>query len=132
MAVQDAALPDVQSHGRDVFFALGLIFILTVLFVPIPAMLIDFGLALSVSLSILILMVSLWIARPLDFSSFPTVLLIVTMLRLSLNIATTRAIPASTSAATSRCCQWRSTSGIGAASVTARRAPRGPPRGSSA
>ncbi|MCC0031387.1 MAG: FHIPEP family type III secretion protein, partial [Brucellaceae bacterium] len=92
MAVQDAALPDVQSHGRDVFFALGLIFILTVLFVPIPAMLIDFGLALSVSLSILILMVSLWIARPLDFSSFPTVLLIVTMLRLSLNIATTRAI----------------------------------------
>lgn len=92
MAVQDHVVPEQHSEGRDVFFAVGLIFILTVLFVPIPAMLIDFGLAMSVALSILILMVSLWIARPLDFSSFPTVLLIVTMLRLSLNIATTRMI----------------------------------------
>lgn len=92
MAAATLALPNTGSHGRDVFFAIGLIFILTVLFVPIPPVLIDFGLALSVALSILILMVSLWIARPLDFSSFPTVLLIVTMLRLSLNIATTRLI----------------------------------------
>src|SRR5262245_51807618 len=50
------------------------------------------GLALSVSLSILILMVALWIERPLDFSSFPMVLLVSTMLRLSLNVATTRLI----------------------------------------
>lgn len=78
--------------GRDIFFALGIVVILTVLFLPIPAFMIDIGLAFSIALSVLILMVALWIGRPLDFSSFPTVLLIATMLRLSLNIATTRMI----------------------------------------
>ncbi len=77
---------------RDVFFAMGIVVILAVLFLPIPAFLIDIGLAFSIALSVLILMVSLWIQRPLDFSSFPTILLIATMLRLSLNIATTRMI----------------------------------------
>jgi len=80
------------KNGRDIFFALGIVFILAVLFLPIPAFLIDIGLAFSIALSVLILMVALWIQRPLDFSSFPTVLLIATMLRLSLNIATTRMI----------------------------------------
>ena len=80
----------VAKNGRDVFFALGIVVILAVLFLPIPAFLIDVGLAFSIALSVLILMVALWIARPLDFSSFPTILLIATMLRLSLNIATTR------------------------------------------
>ena len=64
-----------------------------ILFLPIPPFLIDIGLAFSIALSVLILMVALWIQRPLDFSAFPTVLLIATMLRLSLNIATTRAHP---------------------------------------
>ncbi len=82
----------LPRNGRDVFFALGIVFILAVLFLPIPAFLIDVGLAFSIALSVLILMVALWIGRPLDFSSFPTVLLIATMLRLSLNIATTRMI----------------------------------------
>ncbi|MBE7184371.1 MAG: flagellar biosynthesis protein FlhA [Methylobacterium mesophilicum] len=81
-----------RGGGRDIFFALGIVVILAVLFLPIPAFMIDLGLAISIALSVLILMVSLWIARPLDFTSFPTVLLIATMLRLSLNIATTRAI----------------------------------------
>jgi flagellar biosynthesis protein FlhA len=80
------------KNGRDVFFAAGIVIILAVLFLPIPAFLIDMGLAISIALSVLILMVALWIQRPLDFSSFPTVLLIATMLRLSLNIATTRMI----------------------------------------
>ena len=82
----------VARNGRDVFFALGIVVILAVLFLPIPAFLIDVGLATSIALSVLILMVSLWIQRPLDFSSFPTILLIATMMRLSLNIATTRMI----------------------------------------
>ena len=81
-----------QRYGRDVAFAIGILVILAVLFLPIPAVLIDLGLAFSIAVSVLILMVALWIQRPLDFSSFPTVLLIVTMLRLSLNIATTRVI----------------------------------------
>lgn len=78
--------------GKDVGFAFGIVFILAVIFLPVPAFLIDLGLGLSIAASILILMVALWIQRPLDFSAFPTVLLIVTMLRLALNIATTRLI----------------------------------------
>lgn len=86
-------IASVESKGgRDIGFAVAVVFVLTVLFVPIPAFLIDMGLALSIALSVLILMVSLWIQKPLDFSAFPTVLLLATMLRLSLNIATTRVI----------------------------------------
>ena len=62
------------------------------LFLPLPPIVLDIGLAFSIALSVLILMVALWIQRPLDFSAFPTILLIATMLRLSLNIATTRLI----------------------------------------
>jgi flagellar biosynthesis protein FlhA len=88
-----ASLGAIQRRdGRDVGFALGIVFILTVLFLPIPPTLIDIGLAFSIALSVLILMVALWIDRPLEFSAFPIVLLIATMLRLSLNIATTRTI----------------------------------------
>ena len=77
---------------RDIGFAVGMLAILAILFVPIPPFLIDFGLALSIAFSVMILLVSLWIPRPLDFSAFPTVLLISTILRLSLGIATTRLI----------------------------------------
>src|SRR5690625_7227283 len=82
-----------RTDGRDVGFALGIFFILTVLFLPIPPVLIDIGLAFSIAVSVFILMVALWIEKPLEFSAFPLVLLIATMLRLSLNLATTRVIP---------------------------------------
>ncbi|MWD28429.1 flagellar biosynthesis protein FlhA [Aquicoccus sp. SCR17] len=78
--------------NRDVGFAIGVTLVLAMLFVPLPAVVLDFGLAVSLSLSVLILMVALWIPRPLDFNSFPTLLLVVTMLRLSLNVASTRLI----------------------------------------
>ncbi len=81
-----------RQSMRDIGFAFGIVFILAILFVPIPAVLIDLGLVLSIALSVLILMVALWIQKPLEFSAFPTVLLIATMLRLSLNVATTRVI----------------------------------------
>ena len=81
-----------RSSGRDIGFAAGIVAILAVFFLPIPAFLIDLGLAFSIALSVLILMVALWISKPLDFSAFPTVLLVATLLRLSLNIATTRRI----------------------------------------
>jgi len=86
------SLPKVSPSTRDIGFALGIITILCVLFLPIPVVMVDIGLAFSIAFSVLILMVALWIQRPLDFSSFPTVLLIATMIRLSLNIATTRVI----------------------------------------
>jgi len=66
--------------------------ILVALIMPMPAWLLDMFLALSITFSVLILMTSLFIAKPLEFSSFPTILLIATMLRLSLNLASTRLI----------------------------------------
>ncbi|HMN38753.1 MAG TPA: flagellar biosynthesis protein FlhA [Hyphomicrobium sp.] len=85
--------PDGQAApGNDVAFAVGIVVILTILFIPLPAFMIDLGLAFSIALSVLVLMVALWISRPLDFTAFPIVLLIATMLRLALNIATTRLI----------------------------------------
>ncbi|MDP9837748.1 flagellar biosynthesis protein FlhA [Neorhizobium huautlense] len=86
------SIPKVNPSGRDIGFATGIIAILCILFLPIPTFLIDLGLAFSIAFSVLILMVALWIQKPLDFSSFPTILLISTMVRLSLNIATTRVI----------------------------------------
>ena len=81
-----------SSDWGDIRFAMAIVGVLTILFVPLPSILIDFGLALSIALAILILMVALWIEKPLEFSAFPTILLIATLLRLSLNIATTRLI----------------------------------------
>jgi flagellar biosynthesis protein FlhA len=84
--------PQGEASSRDIGFAMSIVFILCVFFLPIPPFLLDVGLAFSIGLSVLILMVALWIQKPLDFSSFPTVLLVATILRLSLNIATTRLI----------------------------------------
>jgi flagellar biosynthesis protein FlhA len=87
-----ANAPAEGAKSRDIGFAMSIVFILCVFFLPIPPVMIDIGLAFSIALSVLILMVALWIQKPLEFSSFPTILLVATMLRLSLNIATTRLI----------------------------------------
>lgn len=94
MTTTTLQLADLQQKksSRDMGFAVCVIIILTAFFLPVPPFLIDVGLAFSISLSILILMVALWITKPLDFSAFPTVLLLATLLRLSLNVATTRLI----------------------------------------
>jgi flagellar biosynthesis protein FlhA len=76
----------------DIALALGVASILVVLILPMPSWMLDIALAISMTLSVLILMTVLFITRPLDFSSFPTILLIATMLRLSLNLASTRLI----------------------------------------
>jgi len=76
----------------DLTLAFGVLTILVVLILPLPAMVLDLFLAVSITLSVLILMTSLFIQAPLEFSAFPTVLLISTMLRLSLNMASTRLI----------------------------------------
>ena len=93
--MSDVAIERVSRPAggfNDVAFAFSIVAILTILFLPLPAVLIDIGLAISIAFSVLILMVALWIGKPLEFSSFPTILLIATMLRLSLNVATTRLI----------------------------------------
>ena len=76
----------------EVLLALGVVGVVVLLIVPIPAWLLDGLLSLSIASSILILMTSLLIKKPLEFTAFPTVLLGVTLFRLALNIATTRLI----------------------------------------
>ena len=76
----------------DIGLAVGMMTILVVLILPLPSLLLDFALAISITFSVLILMTSLFIQAPLEFSAFPTMLLIATMLRLSLNLASTRLI----------------------------------------
>lgn len=76
----------------DVFFALGIVIIIMMLLVPIPKQLLDLMLSISITISVLILMTVLFIDKPLSLNSFPTILLIATMLRLALNIASTRLI----------------------------------------
>ena len=76
----------------DLALAVGVMTILVVLILPLPAMLLDIALAISIIFSVLILMTALFIHTPLEFSAFPTVLLIATMLRLALNLASTRLI----------------------------------------
>ncbi|CCG41954.1 flagellar biosynthesis protein FlhA [Magnetospirillum molischianum] len=89
-----------QAFGRlgaamrrgDVALAAGVMLILTVLILPLPAWALDVGLSLSITISVLILMVAIFIEKPLQFSAFPTVLLITTLIRLALNLASTRLI----------------------------------------
>jgi flagellar biosynthesis protein FlhA len=76
----------------DILLAVGVMGILVVLVFPLPALILDLLLALSIILSVLILMTALFIENPLEFSIFPTVLLIATMFRLALNLASTRLI----------------------------------------
>ncbi len=93
----DSALSRLADLGTmlrrgDIGLALGIMTILVILILPLPPLLLDFALAISITFSVLILMTSLFIQTPLEFSAFPTVLLISTMLRLSLNLASTRLI----------------------------------------
>jgi flagellar biosynthesis protein FlhA len=90
-------LPGIGEIGTmlkrgDLALAIGVMMILVVLILPLPPMLLDVALALSITFSVLILMTTLFIQAPLEFSAFPTVLLISTMLRLALNLASTRLI----------------------------------------
>ncbi|HEV3183591.1 MAG TPA: flagellar biosynthesis protein FlhA [Xanthobacteraceae bacterium] len=82
---------DLLKRG-DLALAIGVMTILVVLILPLPPVLLDLFLAVSIILSVLILMTALFIHAPLEFSAFPTVLLIATMLRLALNLASTRLI----------------------------------------
>src|SRR6185295_5446336 len=90
-------LPPLSDVGAlmkrgDIALAVGVLTILVVLILPLPPLLLDFALAISIIFSVLILMTALFIHTPLEFSAFPTVLLIATMLRLALNLASTRLI----------------------------------------
>jgi len=77
---------------NDILMAVGIIVVLMVMIIPLPPMLLDLFLSVNISMGIVILLTTVYIHKPLDFSSFPSILLITTMFRLALNIATTRLI----------------------------------------
>jgi flagellar biosynthesis protein FlhA len=76
----------------DVGLAIGVIGVIVLLILPIPAFLLDALLSVAITSSVLILMTSLMIKKPLEFTAFPTVLLVTTLFRLALNVASTRLI----------------------------------------
>ncbi|MFH1490164.1 MAG: FHIPEP family type III secretion protein, partial [Pseudomonadota bacterium] len=76
----------------DIGISLGIVGILMVMIIPLPTMVLDILLAFNITLSIMILLLTIYAVRPLDFSVFPSLLLITTLFRLSLNIASTRLI----------------------------------------
>ena len=83
-----------MSFGKnsDIILAVGLVFMLALMLIPLPAGFLDFFLALNITISLLVLIVSLYIKSPLDISVFPGLLLVVTLFRLALNISSTRLI----------------------------------------
>lgn len=94
-------LPSSPSSAREMWswvargevaLAIGIVGIVVLLIVPIPAFVLDLLLTISITSSVLILMTSLLIKRPLEFTAFPTVLLMATLFRLGLNLASTRLI----------------------------------------
>lgn len=87
-----AAPSPIRIFQPTVLLALALMAVIVMMVLPVPALILDIGLALSFALAILMLTVSLFIERPLDFSAFPTILLASLMLRLSLNISSTKLI----------------------------------------
>jgi len=78
--------------NSDIFMAVALIGILALMIIPLPSFLLDIFLACSMTIAIVILLIGLYTEQPLDFSVFPTVILVTTLFRLSLNIASTRLI----------------------------------------
>ena len=81
-----------STRRGDLFFALTIILMLVILIMPMPAWLLDIALAFSITISCLVLMTAIFIEKPNEFNAFPLVLLITTMYRLSLNLASTRLI----------------------------------------
>lgn len=80
------------GKNTDILLALGLIFMLGLMLIPLPPAMLDFFLAINITLAVLVLIVSLYIQSPLDISIFPGLLLVLTLFRLSLNISSTRLI----------------------------------------
>lgn len=80
------------TRNTDLLIAISILAILSVMVIPLPPVLLDLALTMSLSLGILILLVSIYTKRALDFTSFPSLLLLTTLFRLALNVATTRQI----------------------------------------
>ncbi|MBN1840455.1 MAG: flagellar biosynthesis protein FlhA [Campylobacterales bacterium] len=78
--------------AKDLTVVVFIVSILAIIIVPLPSAILDFFLVISLSVSVLIILISLYIPKPTDLTTFPTLILIITLFRLSLNISTTRMI----------------------------------------
>ncbi|MBI9085909.1 MAG: flagellar biosynthesis protein FlhA [Desulfobacterales bacterium] len=85
------AIPDIAKK-TDFIMPMGVVGILMIMIMPLPTFLLDMLLALNITIALVILLVGMYILRPLELSAFPSILLITTLFRLSLNIASTRMI----------------------------------------
>ena len=91
-AKQNRGLIEVLTGRSDIVLAVGVVGIIGVLVIPIPTALLDFALAFNITFSLVVLLTTLYVTKPLDLSVFPGMLLIVTLMRLALNVASTRLI----------------------------------------
>ncbi|MBT4127115.1 MAG: flagellar type III secretion system protein FlhA, partial [Nitrospina sp.] len=92
MEQQATLWKSLLQRPQEYVIGLGVVVILAVMVMPIPPFMLDLLLSFSITFSLIILLVSIFMQGPLDFSVFPSLLLIVTLIRLSLNVASTRII----------------------------------------
>ncbi|WP_456322448.1 flagellar biosynthesis protein FlhA [Hydrogenimonas sp.] len=85
-------LLETITNAKDLTIVAFIVAIMAIIIVPLPSPVLDFFLTVSIALSVLMILISVFIEKPTDFTTFPTMILLVTLFRLSLNIATTRMI----------------------------------------
>src|SRR5262245_54796481 len=92
MAAAAATLPVPAKHLNVLAGPVLIVMIVAMMVLPLPPFLLDVLFTFNIALSVMVMLVALYTVRPLDFSVFPTVLLVTTLLRLSLNVASTRVV----------------------------------------
>jgi flagellar biosynthesis protein FlhA len=80
---------NVGKYG-DIPFAISLIAVVMVMIIPLPTFVLDLALSFNIAFSLVLLLTSIYVIKPLELSVFPSLMLLVTLLRLSLNVASTR------------------------------------------
>ena len=90
--LQNNGLIRLLTNNSDVLLSIAMIVILALMIIPLPTWMLDLLLTVNISAAVVILMIALYVLRPLDLSVFPGLLLIMTLFRLSLNVASTRLI----------------------------------------
>ncbi len=91
-AVKYTGFAEFSHRNRDVFLAIILIGVLALLLIPLPTMMLDFLLAINITISILVFLSGLYLEKAVEFSVFPSLLLFTTLFRLGLNISSTRLV----------------------------------------
>lgn len=92
IAAQQTLVSPGGANKADAAMVFGVVAILMVMIVPLPVFLLDFLLAMNITISIVVILMAMYTVRPLDFAIFPSLLLVTTLFRLSLNVASTRMI----------------------------------------